>query len=126
MMEVAGGGPGDAYVSFFSAANPNGYADYLRTSSITHGFLGGPLQVSPEFGDTSLWPGDTFGISTLSPADLVLSWGTRHHIDRRHPQISPHRSTFSSTEPSNARAGAVTNTEPARSQRQPWTTLGPL
>ena len=76
VMEVAGGGPGIAYVSFFSAANPSGYADYLRTFSITRGFLGGPLQVSPEFGDTSLWPGDTFGISTLSPTDLVLSWGS--------------------------------------------------
>ena len=76
VMEVAGGGPGVAYVSFFSSANPNGYADYLRAFSISRGFLDDPIQVSPEFGDTSLWPGDTFGISTLSPARLVLSWGS--------------------------------------------------
>jgi hypothetical protein len=76
VMEVAGGGAGIAYVSFFSSADPSGYADYLRPFSITRGFLATPLQVSPEFGDTSIWPGDTFGISTLSPTDVVLSWGS--------------------------------------------------
>jgi len=76
VMEVAGGGPGIAYVSFMSGADPRGYADYLRTFSITRGFLSAPLQVSPEFGDTAVWPGDTFGISTLSPGRVVLSWGS--------------------------------------------------
>jgi hypothetical protein len=76
VMEVAGGGSGIAYVSFFSGDDPRGYADYLRTFSINKGFLTPPLQVSPEFGDTSVWPGDTFGISTLSPTDVVLSWGS--------------------------------------------------
>ena len=76
VMEVAGGGSGIAYVSFFSSANPAGYADYLRTFSITRGFLTAPLQVSPEFGDPAVWPGDTFGLSTLSPSDVVLSWGS--------------------------------------------------
>jgi hypothetical protein len=76
VMEVAGGGPGTAYVSFFSGADPRGYADYLRAFSIKGGFLTAALQVSPEFGDTSIWPGDTFGISALTPSDLVLSWGS--------------------------------------------------
>jgi len=76
VMEVAGGGSGIAYVSFFSGGDPRGYADYLRTFSINKGFLTPPLQVSPEFGDPSVWPGDTFGISTLSPTDVVLSWGS--------------------------------------------------
>jgi hypothetical protein len=76
VMEVTGGGKGIAYVSFFSSADPRGYADYLRTFSITRGFLSAPLQVSPEFGDTAVWPGDTFGLSTLSPTDVVLSWGS--------------------------------------------------
>jgi hypothetical protein len=74
--EVAGGGPGIAYVSFFSSSDPRGYAQYLRTFSIKSGWLSGPVQVSTEFGDTSVWPGDTFGISTLSPGHLVLSWGS--------------------------------------------------
>jgi len=76
VMEVAGGGAGIAYVSFFSSADPRGYAQYLRTFSIAHGWLSAPVQVSPEFGDTSVWPGDTFGISTLSPGHVVLSWGS--------------------------------------------------
>jgi hypothetical protein len=76
VMEVAGGGAGTAYVSFFSSADPRGYADYLRTFSITRGWLAGPVQISPDFGDTAVWPGDTFGISSLSPGNIVLSWGS--------------------------------------------------
>jgi hypothetical protein len=76
VMQVAGGGSGIAYVSFFSGADPRGYADYLRTFSIARGWLTDAVQVSPEFGDTSVWPGDTFGISTLSPGHLVVSWGS--------------------------------------------------
>ena len=76
VMEVSGGGSGIAYVSFFSGADPRGYAEYLRTFSTTRGWLGAPVQISPEFGDTSVWPGDTFGISTLSPGHVVLSWGS--------------------------------------------------
>ena len=75
VMEVSGGGSGIAYVSFFSGADPRGYAECLRTFSTTRGWLGAPVQISPEFGDTSVWPGDTFGISTLSPGHVVLSWG---------------------------------------------------
>jgi hypothetical protein len=76
VMEVAGGGSGIAYISFFSGGDPRGYAEYLRTFSINKGFLTPPVQVSPEFGDTSVWPGDTFGISTLSPGQVVVSWGS--------------------------------------------------
>ena len=49
--------------------------EYLRVFSISGGF-GYSVQVSPEFGDTNLWPGDTFGISPLSPTHLVLSGGS--------------------------------------------------
>jgi hypothetical protein len=76
VMQVTGGGSGIAYVSFFSGADSRGYADYLRTFSINRGFLTEQLQVSPEFGDISVWPGDTFGLSTLTPNDVVLSWGS--------------------------------------------------
>jgi hypothetical protein len=76
VMEVAGGGAGTAYVSFFSSADPRGYAQYLRTFSIARGWLSQPVQVSTEFGDPSVWPGDTFGLSTLSPGRLALSWGS--------------------------------------------------
>jgi hypothetical protein len=76
VMEVAGGGSGIAYVSLFSSADPRGYAQYLRTFSIKSGWLSDPVRVSPDFGDTAVWPGDTFGISTLSPGQVVLSWGS--------------------------------------------------
>jgi BNR/Asp-box repeat len=76
IMQVAGGGAGTAYVGWLSSSDPRGYAQYLRAFSIKSGWLSAPVQVSTEFGDTSVWPGDTFGIATLSPTDLVLSWGS--------------------------------------------------
>ena len=76
VMQVAGGGAGVAYVGWLSSSDPRGYAQYLRAFSIKSGWLSAPVQVSTEFGDTSVWPGDTFGIATLSPTDLVLSWGS--------------------------------------------------
>ena len=75
-MEVAGGGPGIAFVGWLSDSNPQGYAQYLRTFSVTRGWLSDPAQVSTQFGDPSVWPGDTFGISTLSTSQVVLSWGS--------------------------------------------------
>jgi hypothetical protein len=74
IMEVAGGGAGTAYVSFLSSADPRGYAEYLRTFSLRRG-LGAVLQASPEFGDTSVWPGDTTGISRLA-GKVLLSYGS--------------------------------------------------
>ena len=76
IMQVTGGGSGIAYVGWLSNSNPQGYAEYLRTFSIKSGWLSVPVQVSTEFGDSSIWPGDTFGISTLSPNRVVLSWGS--------------------------------------------------
>jgi hypothetical protein len=76
IMQVAGGGAGTAYVGWLSSSDPRGYAQYLRAFSIKSGWLSAPVRISTEFGDTSVWPGDTFGIATLSPSDLVLSWGS--------------------------------------------------
>lgn len=97
VMEVAGGGSGVAYVSFFSSADPRGYAQYLRAFSIPHGWLSAPVQISSEFGDTAVWPGDTFGISTLSPGHVVLSWGSatpstakKAHIFAANVTVSTH------------------------------------
>jgi hypothetical protein len=76
IMQVAGGGSGIAYVSWLSTSDPRGYAEYLRTFSTTRGWLSDPVRVSSEFGDPDIWPGDTSGISTLSPTQVVLSWGS--------------------------------------------------
>jgi hypothetical protein len=87
VMEVAGGGSGIAYVSFFSSADPQGYAEYLRTFSTTRGWLSAPVRISPEFGDASIWPGDTFGISTLAPDRVVLSWGSATATTKKKSEI---------------------------------------
>jgi hypothetical protein len=76
VMQVTAGPAGIAYVGWLSDSDPRGYAMFLRTYSLKSGWLGAAQQVSTEFGDPSVWPGDTFGISTLSPTDVVLSWGS--------------------------------------------------
>jgi len=79
--QVAGAGPGEAYVAWVSSSDPRGYALYLRTFSIgadggAGGWLSGAVRVSREFGNPNDAPGDTFGIATFSPTGLVLSWGS--------------------------------------------------
>jgi hypothetical protein len=75
-MEVAGGGTGIAYVSWLSDSNPAGYALFLRAFSVTHGWLSAPAQISTRYGSSAVWPGDTTGLSALSPTDVVASWGS--------------------------------------------------
>jgi hypothetical protein len=82
IVQVVGGQPGIAYIGWLSNSSPRGYALYLRPFSITRGWLSQPLQVSPAFGSNAIWPGDTFGISTLPPEPgagspgVLLSWGS--------------------------------------------------
>ncbi|TLZ75212.1 MAG: exo-alpha-sialidase [Methanobacteriota archaeon] len=74
--EVAGGGAGIAYVGWLSNNATAGWAFYVRAFSVKRGWLTPPIQVSTLFGDPSVWPGDTFGISTLGGSTLVVSWGS--------------------------------------------------
>ena len=76
LMEVAGGGSGVAYISWLSYANAPGYALYVRTFSVAKGWLSGPFQVSTQFGDPSVWPGDTTGTSYLGGGRIAASWGS--------------------------------------------------
>ncbi len=76
IMEVTGGGSGIAYVSWLSDSNPAGYALYVRVFSIARGWLSGPAQISTDYGSSAVWPGDTTGLSALSPTDIVASWGS--------------------------------------------------
>jgi hypothetical protein len=76
IMEVIGGGSGTAYVSWLSDSNPAGYALFLRAFSVTRGWLSGPAQITAGYGSSSVWPGDTTGLSALSPVDVVASWGS--------------------------------------------------
>lgn len=76
IMEVAAGAPGAAYAGWLPDASPEGCAQYLRPFSISRGWLSAPVRISSEFGGPAVWPGDTFGISALTPRQIVLSWGS--------------------------------------------------
>jgi hypothetical protein len=76
LMEVTGGGSGVAYVTWLSNPTAAGYALYMRTFSASKGWLSDPVQISTQFGDPDVWPGDTTGLSTLSPGHVVASWGS--------------------------------------------------
>jgi hypothetical protein len=76
IMDVACGGHGVAYVSWLSNSNPAGYAEYLCAFSIRHGWISRSARISARYGSTAVWPGDTAGLSTLSPGDVVASWGS--------------------------------------------------
>jgi hypothetical protein len=75
-MEVTGGGDAIAYVSWLSDSNPAGYALFLRAFSVSKGWLSAPAQISADYGSSAVWPGDTTGLSELSPTDVVASWGS--------------------------------------------------
>lgn len=87
IVQVVGGSPGLAYVGWLSPNNPSGYAEYLRTFVIGRGWLNAPTQISTLYGEQSVWPGDTFGIATLAPGRLVLSWGSATAATGNHSEI---------------------------------------
>jgi hypothetical protein len=87
IVQVAGGAPGVAYIGWLADNSPHGYALYLRPFSIHRGWLAPAVRVSQTFGNASVWPGDTFGISVepglriLPPGgqgteQVVVSWGS--------------------------------------------------
>jgi len=77
LVEAAGGGRGIAYVGWQTSASPHGYATYVRPYSVTRGWLGAAIRVSPRFGNPKIWPGDTFGIATLPGTGKVsITWGS--------------------------------------------------
>lgn len=73
IVQSAGGGPGVVYVGWLADNSPRGYALYLRTYSIARGWRSGPQRISRQYGNSSVWPGDTIGIST-GAGRLQLSW----------------------------------------------------
>lgn len=81
IVQAAGGQSGLAYVGWLSDSSPHGYAQYLRVYQAGRGWLTRPIQVSAQFGRPASWPGDTFGITTVTgtataPTALVLTWGS--------------------------------------------------
>jgi hypothetical protein len=76
VVQVVGGAAGTAYAGWLTHANLPGYAMFLRPFTVKGGWAPAPQQISTEYGEPSVWPGDTFGTAALSPTDLVLSWGS--------------------------------------------------
>ena len=93
IMEVTGGGSGIAYVTWLANSDPRGYALYMRAYSITHGWLSAPFQVSTQFGDPSVWPGDTTGLSTLGANQVTVSWGSA--VDAKNKKSDIYATTVS-------------------------------
>jgi hypothetical protein len=76
ILAAAGGPRGVAYVGWQTDAPAAGYATYLRAYSVTKGWLGPALKVSPAYGSRTVWPGDTFGLATLPGGKIAVSWGS--------------------------------------------------
>jgi hypothetical protein len=79
IVEVLGGPAGVAYVAWQTDAPAGGYATYLRPYAPGKGWTGPRVSVSTKFGNSGIWPGDTFGIAPLAggPAtQLAMSWGS--------------------------------------------------
>ncbi|MBO0769673.1 MAG: exo-alpha-sialidase, partial [Solirubrobacterales bacterium] len=75
IVEPAGGPRGVAYVGWLTQQHSGAWAQYVRTFQIAHHRLTTARQVSGAAGTAAIWPGDTFGISTLPGSWLALSWG---------------------------------------------------
>jgi hypothetical protein len=83
IVESSAAGPGIVDIAWLADNSPHGYATYLRPFSIKDGWLAPVTQVSSQYGNPAIWPGDTFGISVLkrwngpgAPEHLALSWGS--------------------------------------------------
>ena len=93
LTEVAAAGPGDAYVAWQipRATRPRGYTTYLRRFAVDGGWTGPARRISRHYGARSVWPGDTFGLST-SNGSAILSWGSSGAVYAAHTKLpAPHQ-----------------------------------
>jgi hypothetical protein len=81
ILEVTGGGAGIAYVGWLSNSSSRGWAQYLSVFSIKKGVLTPVITVSRLYGAPNVWPGDTFGISTITENSIGVSWGSAIALD---------------------------------------------
>jgi hypothetical protein len=90
--EVAGGFRGTAYVAWLSDNTACGYTLRVRVFSVFSGRLSPPVRSPGRCGRRNIWPGGTFGITALPPANLpkgiwevALSRGSAVARQRRPP-----------------------------------------
>jgi hypothetical protein len=75
LMGLAAAGRRDIYVGWQTPVHGKGYATFLRRFSLGKGWTGPARKVSRGYGKATVWPGDTFGLSTRG-GSAVLSWGS--------------------------------------------------
>jgi hypothetical protein len=89
LIEVAAAGAGNVYVGWQTRVPHRGYATYVRRRSLAEGWTGPARRVSHKYGSKTLWPGDTFGLSS-SGGHAVISWGTDEEIFATHLTLPAH------------------------------------
>jgi hypothetical protein len=75
LTEVAAAGRRDVYVGWQTVVPGKGYGTFLRRFSLGKGWTSRAVRISPAYGNRSVWPGDTFGLTAKSGSALV-SWGS--------------------------------------------------
>jgi BNR repeat protein len=78
LTEVASAGRHNVYVGWQTIVRGKGYATFVRRFSLGKGWTGRAVRVSPAYGKATVWPGDTFGLSTRN-GSAFLSWGSAIH-----------------------------------------------
>jgi BNR repeat-like domain len=74
LVEVAAAGTRNVYVGLQAFVDGKGYVTRLRRLAVGRGWTGPSRRVSHQYGNRKIWPGDTFGISTVG-GTAILSWG---------------------------------------------------
>jgi hypothetical protein len=59
-----------------AGAGRPGRAAVATLAGLARSNLAVPAQITVGYGSSSVWPGDTTGLSMLSPTDVVASWGS--------------------------------------------------
>jgi hypothetical protein len=75
LSEVAAAGRRNVYVGWQTVVRGKGYGTFLRRFSLGRGWTTPAVRISPAFGNPTVWPGDTFGLSTRN-GSAFLSWGS--------------------------------------------------
>jgi hypothetical protein len=77
LTEVESAAAGSVYVAWQTprARRPKGYAMYLRRFAAGEGWTAPAKRISRRYGAVTVWPGDTFGLSTRG-GTAVTSWGS--------------------------------------------------
>jgi hypothetical protein len=86
LTEVAAAGAGSVYVGWQTRVPRRGYATYLRRLALAKGWTGPAKRISHKYGSKTIWPGDTFGLST-SGGSAIVSWGSSDEIYATHTRL---------------------------------------